>query len=104
MSKPKSGSTSSRKWIWIILSLFVLALAGGYTYYTYAYLPSQVTTDEPALQTATVRRGNIVLYASGTGTLIPAAEASFGFETSGQVIEVLVAEAVPEDSEAREAS
>jgi multidrug efflux pump subunit AcrA (membrane-fusion protein) len=42
------------------------------------------------LQTATVRRGDIVLYASGTGTLIPAAEASFGFETSGQVVEVLV--------------
>ena len=41
-------------------------------------LPSKST-----LQTATARTGNIVLRASGTGTLVAAAESSLGFKTSG---------------------
>ena len=90
MSKPKSDHSISRKGTWVILSFFLLALTGGYLYYAHAYLPSQETTTEPSLQTATIRRGDIVLYASGTGTLIPAAEATFGFEKSGRVVEVLV--------------
>ena len=52
--------------------------------------PSQQQTDEPGLQTATIRRGDIVLYASGSGTLIAASEASFGFGASGQVKDVFV--------------
>src|SRR6185436_4200542 len=42
------------------------------------------------LQTATAIRGNIVLYANGTGTLAAAKTASFGFGTSGQITELNV--------------
>ena len=93
MSKTKQASFLSkiphRTW-WVILTVLVLAGAGGFAYYQMFYTPVQAQTDEPGLQTATVRRGDIVLYASGTGTLIAAAEASFGFGASGQVKDVYV--------------
>lgn len=68
----------------ILLAVVALAGAGGFAYYRMAYVPTQ-QTEEQTLQTATVRRGDLVIYASGSGTLTAAAEASFGFETSGQV-------------------
>jgi RND family efflux transporter MFP subunit len=68
----------------IFLVLVVLAGAGGFAYYRMAYLPAQ-QTEEQILQTATVRRGDLVIYASGTGTLTAVTEASFGFGTNGQV-------------------
>lgn len=90
MPKTKSTSALLGKRAWILIAIFILMFGGGYAYYTYKYLPSQEISEEPQLQTATIRRGDIILYASGTGTLIPAAEASFGFERSGQVVEVLI--------------
>ena len=46
--------------------------------------------DENPLQTAKATVGDLVLYADGTGTVIPAAESSFGFSTNGQVSEIYV--------------
>jgi multidrug efflux pump subunit AcrA (membrane-fusion protein) len=40
------------------------------------------------MQTATVRQGNLIIYASGNGTLVAANQASFGFGTNGQVVKV----------------
>lgn len=74
---------------WIVLAVIILLGGGGYAYYRLYYTPSQ-QTDEPGLQTATVRRSDLVLYASGSGTLTSAIEASFGFGTSGQVKNVAV--------------
>ena len=76
--------------LWIVLAVVVLAGAGGFAYYQMIYTPAQEQTDEPGLQTATVRNGDLVIYASGSGTLIAAAEASFGFGTSGQVKDVFL--------------
>ena len=74
----------------MVISLVVIFLsAAGYFYYSRLYQPAQSTTTEQELQTATVRLGDLVIYASGSGTLISANEATFGFETSGQVAEVL---------------
>ena len=68
------------------------------SYWSYWSLPSPaalitiITTQQaktaaaaaqPALQTATARTGNIVLRASGTGTLIAANQVNLGFKTSG---------------------
>lgn len=89
MPKAKSSSAWFGKGAWIFIAIPILIFGGGYAYYTYQYLPSQEISEEPQLQTATIRRGDIILYASGTGTLIPATEASFGFKSSGQVVEVL---------------
>jgi RND family efflux transporter MFP subunit len=62
----------------------LILVAGGIAYYSLVYLPSQKTV-EPTLQTTTVKRGDIVLYASGTGTLVTASEAAVGFRSGGQV-------------------
>lgn len=90
MTKTKSISARSGKRIWAILSILILAFAGGYAYYAYGYLPSQVSTTESEVQTATVRRGDLVIYANGSGTLVSINQASFGFGASGQVTRVNV--------------
>jgi RND family efflux transporter MFP subunit len=79
---------SKRTW-WIILAMVVLANAGGFAYYQLAPVPEE-QADEGEIQTANIRRGDIILYASGSGALIAASEASFGFGTSGQVEDVYV--------------
>jgi RND family efflux transporter MFP subunit len=73
---------------WLILGVLILAIAGGGGYYYYSTTRSKrtvIATVAP-VQTATAFRGNIVLQASGTGTLTPANQSSFGFGTSGQII------------------
>ncbi len=85
MSKPFKN-----KWFLILL---VLLLAGG-GYYGYGrYQQAREASQTPAeseLKTAKVRRGDLVLYANGSGNLAPAYEVTFGFDTSGEVVEVLV--------------
>ena len=87
---PTFLSKLPKRTLWIILAVVVLAGAGGFTYYRMFYNNPVEQSDEGALQTATVRRGDLVIYASGSGTLTAASEASFGFDTSGQVKEIHV--------------
>ncbi len=74
-----------RPLFWIVLVVVVAAIAGGAYYYVTAQQNSAAAaaSAQPALQTATARTGNIVLRASGTGTLSAAVESSLGFKTSG---------------------
>ena len=76
----------SRPVFWIVLVVLVVVIGGG----AFAYFKAQqnsataaATAQKSTLQTATARTGNIVLRASGTGTLIAATESSLGFKTSG---------------------
>ena len=79
----------NRKGVPVILTLILLAvIAGGIYYYQAVHQTSQTTTTEPELQTAVVRQGDLVIYASGTGTLIANSEATFGFKASGQVTRI----------------
>ncbi|MFZ5818343.1 MAG: efflux RND transporter periplasmic adaptor subunit [Chloroflexota bacterium] len=89
VKKPAILSRLSKRAIWILAATIMLTGGGGFAYYRLTYLPGQAS-DEPALQTAVVRQGDLVIYASGTGTLIAANEVDLGFETSGQVTGVLV--------------
>jgi RND family efflux transporter MFP subunit len=71
--------------------LAVVLIAGGGTgYYFWKKQATPVKAQSSTLQTATVTRGSIKLFASGTGTLVSPTQATFGFRTSGQVVEVLV--------------
>ncbi len=73
---------------WMIFSLIaVLVIFSGVLYY-YKTKPS--TSNEKTIQTSTIGTGDIILSATGLGTLIPADEVSFGFKQSGEVSEVLV--------------
>jgi HlyD family secretion protein len=47
-------------------------------------------TAAPVLQTAKVRTGDIVLIASGAGTVVPAKEVDLGFKTGGLIAEINV--------------
>jgi HlyD family secretion protein len=68
----------------------VLVVGGGTAYYFWRNRTTSAKTQSSPLQTATVTRGNIKLFASGTGTLVPSAQSTFGFRSSGEVVEVLV--------------
>ena len=91
MSKKNKSRRSVRRTVWIVLILVILGGGGYYGYYKW-YVPAHTTTTAATqtMQTATARQGNLVLYATGTGTLVPAAQATFGFDTSGQVIAINV--------------
>jgi len=71
---------------WMIFSLLAVVLIFAGVFYYYRTKPA---TKENVVQTSTIGTGNIILSATGLGTLIPSNEVSFGFKQSGQVSEVL---------------
>lgn len=75
-----------KKFLGIFLVLVVLA-GGGYGYYAFKVLPAQAAPT-PALQTATARRGDILITASGTGTVLPAAQVDLAFRSAGLLAEL----------------
>jgi HlyD family secretion protein len=76
---------NSGKLRWLIAGIVVLVIAGGAAFYYVRSTKASTTTTETPLQTTAAFKGNIVLYASGTGSLTPANKASFGFGTSGKI-------------------
>ncbi len=72
---------------WMIFSLIAVAIVFGGVFHYYNTLPS--ASKEDIIQTSTIGTGDIILSATGLGTLIPGEEVSFGFKNSGQVSEVL---------------
>ena len=81
----------SKRTLWILLSVVavVLAGAGGYAYYRVRQAQAS-STQTSTLQTATVRQGDLVIRASGTGTLIAVTESDLVFGTSGKLENILV--------------
>lgn len=81
---PSRSARLPRRGLWIGLAVLVAIIAAGAFYYIKTQQSkSAAAAAQPALQTATARTGNIVLRASGTGTLIAAKSSSLGFKTSG---------------------
>ncbi len=75
----------------ILLVVIVLILAGG-GYYASTRLSNKQTAaaTDTTLYTTVVKQGDLTIYASGTGNLVAAQEASLGFGTSGTVSAVNV--------------
>jgi len=74
----------------ILLALIVFVLGtGGLTYFIQARRAAAAVA-ESAPQTATVRQGNLVISASGTGTLTVSNEVDLSFATNGQVTGIFV--------------
>ncbi len=91
MSGVSSLIRNRRVVIGVVLAVVVLlAAAGGWYYYSTQYLPAQAANGEETIQTATVRRGNLVIVGSGSGSLIPSAEVDLSFRSGGRLAEVLV--------------
>jgi len=74
-------------WLLVIL-LLVVAAGGGYVFYAQGAAAPEAT-EEAVVQTATVRRGSLVISASGSGTVI-ANQVELSFERSGVLSALLV--------------
>lgn len=77
-----------RRWPWIVLLLVILA-GGSYAYYA-STRDTTTAESEPALQTTTVRRGDIRITAVGDGALQPAEEVALGFKSGGVLVDLPV--------------
>lgn len=88
----KKTTLFSNKAIKILTTIILIAGLIGGGYFAYVRLASSQTanTEETPLQTAKATRGDLTLFANGTGTVIPAEETSMGFNSSGQVREIYV--------------
>jgi RND family efflux transporter MFP subunit len=78
-----------KTWLILIAALLVAA-GGGYAVYANFFVPATEATEEPQVQTSTVRRGDLVITADGTGELIPSQEVELGFSADGTLVEMLV--------------
>lgn len=73
-----------KKTWWGLALVLILAIGGGIAYFQTKATKTQ-TAETETLQTTIARKSDLVLYASGTGTLIAVDEVDLGFKTSGQV-------------------
>ncbi len=73
---------------WVILSLIavVIVLSGGFYYFH----NKQTVNETKTVETSIIGTGNIILSATGLGTLVSKEDVSFGFKNNGTVSEVLV--------------
>ncbi len=78
-----------RKTWWGLALVLILAIGGGVTYFQMNATETQ-TTETETLQTTVARKSSLVIYASGTSTLISMDEVDLGFKTSGQVLQINV--------------
>jgi len=86
----KIFSRKSIRLVAIVIVLGVLIGGGIYVYSRVASRNTTIATSATSLQTAKATVGDLVLQADGTGTVMPAAESNFGFNTNGQVSEINV--------------
>jgi HlyD family secretion protein len=75
---------------WILIVVILAGAGGGYYYYLQTSTTAEAASTTP-LQTATVKRGNLVLSADGTGSVISENEVQLGFENSGLLAQLNVA-------------
>jgi len=82
----------NKKVVWItIMILVIVVVVGGYYAYTTYFLPEETETAETSqVQTAVARVGDLTVFASAVGSVVPATEFGVGFDESGTLTEVLV--------------
>jgi len=83
--KRSASKRNAKKWMISFLIALAILLSGT----MYAYTKMQKGNEETVLETSTIGTRDIVLYATGLGTLANE-EVSFGFRDTGKVSEVLV--------------
>jgi HlyD family secretion protein len=75
---------------WLVGVALLILAAGGYTAYRVFYPFQAGSGAAPQLQTAVARLGDLTIFATGAGQLVPASETSIGFDESGTLSELLV--------------
>ncbi len=81
-----------RRVVWIVVAILLVgAAAGGYAYYRQTKATkAQAQATQQTLQTARVRRGEIVLSATGAGSVVAAREMALAFGAGGELLELKV--------------
>jgi multidrug efflux pump subunit AcrA (membrane-fusion protein) len=75
-----------------IIAIVIIAL-GASAFFAYNALgqsDTETAADEPSMQTAVARRGDMIIFASAAGSVVPATEIGIGFQENGTLSEVLV--------------
>lgn len=90
MTTNQKSKFLSNKAVKVVAAVILLVglIGGGVFAYSRITASQTSTAEETPLQTAKATVGDLTLYANGTGTIIPAAESSFGFNTTGQISEI----------------
>jgi multidrug efflux pump subunit AcrA (membrane-fusion protein) len=78
------------KYLWLSLVVILLVAIGGYLAFNYFSNDSAEVSESPQVQTAVARRGDLTVFATGAGQVIPAKEVNLGFDESGTLDELLV--------------
>jgi len=75
--------------LWLVYSLLGLLIVSGLIYGMWQVRQSRSSaTQQPTYQTTAVRRGNLSLSTSGTGTLVPAQTADLNFTIAGTLAQL----------------
>ena len=78
------------KYLWISFGVILLVVVGGYYVFDYFSADSDEVTETPQIQTAVARSGDLTVFATGAGQVIPAAEVNLGFDEAGTLAELVV--------------
>jgi HlyD family secretion protein len=76
-------------WI-VIATIAIAAVAGVYLYTASDLVAAQARAEEIAIPQAEAQLGSLTVSTSGSGTLVPAAEVTLGFQDSGGIVEMNV--------------
>ncbi|MBL7163785.1 MAG: efflux RND transporter periplasmic adaptor subunit [Anaerolineales bacterium] len=84
----KKKSLFRRKGFWIMAIILGVLGTGGYYAYPMFTATEVEAADDTPVQTAVARQGDLVIFASGSGTIVAPAEISIGFDESGVLAEL----------------
>jgi RND family efflux transporter MFP subunit len=85
--KVRANSFKIPIWVrWVSLGILIAVLGGGAYFFIQARQVTAAASTASTLQTATARTGNLVLEASGSGTLVASSEANISFEIDGKLV------------------
>jgi HlyD family secretion protein len=80
--------------IWSIVGLLVVVITVGLALYAFDVKANEpeptAETRTAATQTAVASRGDLVVFASGTGEVVPLKESTLSFDEQGTLVEILV--------------
>jgi len=77
------------KYLWISCGGILLILVGYYTY-DYFFRETEEVNEPPEVQTAVARSGDLTVFATGAGQVVPASEVNLGFDEAGTLAELLL--------------
>jgi HlyD family secretion protein len=78
-----------KKTLMIALIALILLSGAGYFGYTVYAQTGQPAAEAETIQTAVARRGDLVIFASAAGEVVPSTELSLGFDEAVTVTEIL---------------